>query len=325
MTTSITDSAVQQLKLDSTSSTALAFESFDLSKSNQRILGARHPPNTVTPLALRPSTHNATPDLDTVIRTTKSFQAQNEPHETIGIVMNRPESPPNVAPAKEARKEVLIYNHNESPQVPHTREYVFFHSHRAACIGGETLISSSLELFHCAKEGITEKGVLSKFKYKVEKQYEGWSTLKQEFGKEVVEGDSEKGRKGKVERQIRRYGRGEYTSWEWSDEGRTLTLTHHRQKATQQLFGDGTLIPEKYLKKLAEITDEIRVLHKWQEDDVLVYDNVIPQHGRQPWEGRQEDRVVMARLFDGESVSGAYSENEWAQVVQALPTSRMWR
>ena len=91
-----------------------------------------------------------------------------------------------------------------------------------------------------------------------------------------------------------------------------------RRNVTQQLFGDGSPIPDKFLTRLAEITDEIRVLHKWQQGDVLVYDNVVSQHGRQPWEGEQADRVVLASLFDGDDVPGAYGFGEWAQVVQAL-------
>ena len=48
-----------------------------------------------------------------------------------------------------------------------------------------------------------------------------------------------------------------------------------------------------------------------------MYDNVISQHERQPWKGEQEDRVVLASLFDGASVPGAFSGDDWAQVVQA--------
>jgi Taurine catabolism dioxygenase TauD, TfdA family len=57
-----------------------------------------------------------------------------------------------------------------------------------------------------------------------------------------------------------------------------------RNKVTTQLHGDGTPIPEKYFAHLARITDEIRVLHRWQEGDVLVYAMSLPSmedsHGR---------------------------------------------
>jgi alpha-ketoglutarate-dependent taurine dioxygenase len=394
MTASIPSHQVQALKLDGGGSSPLVFESFDLPSTNQRILGSPHPPGTVIPLALHPSTHdNKTPDLETVISSIKSLQAQDNiltkklaqhgtllfrglpindaqdfskfahafsyaPHEIIGIVVNRPLLAPNVAPANEAPKDVLIYSHNESPQVPHAPEYIFFYGHRAPEKGGESPISSSLELFARAKdeipgfiEELSKKGILSRVTYKTTTQYAGGSTLAQAFGKDIQEGDDEATRREKIEAQIKRYGRGEHTSWEWADGGQTLVLTHHlpairaqpntnlptlftglaayyrnlvntaneaRRNVTQQLYGDGTPIPEEYLKKLAEITEEIRVLHKWERGDVLVYDNVIAQHGRQPWEGEQGDRVVMASLWDG-VVPGKFEESEgdWARVVQA--------
>jgi alpha-ketoglutarate-dependent taurine dioxygenase len=391
MTTSVEHLGVNSLKLDGAPSPSLAFEPFNLPSSNQRVLGAPHPSNTVIPLALRPSTHDdGEIDLDKVIETIKFLQAQDgiltkklalhgtllfrdlpihnaddfskfayafgyKPHEIIGIVVNRPLLAPNVAPANEAPKEVQIYNHNESPQVPHAPEYIFFYGHRVPAKGGETPISSSLELFYRAQQDIPEfiaelakKGILSKVTYKVDRQYAGGSTLKQAFGKEIQDGDDEVTRREKIEAQIARYGRGKNTTWEWIDDG--LVVTHRlpsirtqpetklptlftglaayyknaqvdkgaRKNVTQQLFGDGTPIPQKFLAYLAKTTDEIRVLHRWQQGDVLVYDNIIAQHGRQPWEGEQSDRVVLASLFDGDSVPGAYGSDDWAQVVQAL-------
>ncbi|KAL3419671.1 taurine catabolism dioxygenase [Phlyctema vagabunda] len=391
MTTSAQQVGSASLKLDNTGPQSLTFESFELPSGNQRVLGPPHPSNTVAPLALRPSGHDDTEvGLDTVVESIRTLQAQNStltkqlarhgtllfrglpiynaedfsrfahafgyaPHEIIGIVVDRPVLAPNVAPANEAPKEVLIFNHNESPQVPHAPEYIFFYAHKAPEEGGETPVSSSLELFHRAQQEIpdfitelAQKGILSKVTYKIEKQFTGGSTLKQAFGKEIRDEDDEATKRAKIEAQIARYGRGKYTTWEWTDDG--LILTHRlpairtqpytnlptlftalaayykshqvnrdaRRNATQQLFGDGTPIPEKYLAHLVRITDEIRVLHKWQQGDVLVYDNIIAQHGRQPWGGEQSDRVVLASLFDGEHVPGAYSTDDWAQVVQAL-------
>lgn len=375
---------------------ALAFEPFHLPDTNQRQLGAPHPPGTVTPLALRPSQYgNGKISLDQVIATIKELQGKDKilskqlavhgtllfrglpihdaaefsafahafgfnPHEIIGIVVDRPLLAPNVAPANEAPKEVLIYNHNESPQVPHAPEYIFFYAHKAPNKGGETPISSSLELFHRAQQQfpefvaeLAEKGILSKVTYRHDRQYKGGSTLREAFGKDIKDGDDEATRRAKIEAQIARYGRGEHTTWEWIEDGTTLVLTHRlpairtqpttglptlftglaayyknatvnnitseaRAKTTQQLYGDGTIIPEKYLKGLADITDEIRVLHRWERGDVLVYDNIIAQHGRQPWEGEQSDRVILASLYDGDEVPGPYGDQSWAQVVQAL-------
>lgn len=368
----------------------VSFEAFDLPKSNQKVLGPPHQPGTVSPLALQPIEHDHSHlDLESVVGTIKALQEQDgiftkqlashgtllfrglpihgahdfskfahafgyKPHEIIGIVVDRPVLAPNIAPANEAPKEVLVYNHNESPQVPHAPEYIFFYCHKAPHTGGESPISSSLELFHRAQQEVpdfvrelAEKGILSRVTYKVDQQYKGGATLKQAFGKLVEPEDDETTRRSKIEAQIARYGRGKHTTWEWTDDG-GLVLEHRLpairtqpqtelptlftglaayyknakvngagRNITQQLYGDGTPIPEKYLAHLAKITDEIRVLHKWQQGDVLVFDNVIAQHGREPWEGERGDRVIMASLFDGDEVPGAYSDADWAQVVQA--------
>ncbi|KAI0385126.1 Clavaminate synthase-like protein [Hypomontagnella monticulosa] len=391
MATALDQVTTQLSSSEKVYSPLITFESFDLPSSNQRILGPPHAENAVIPLALRPSfTGHTVPDLDAVIESVRCLQQQGDiltkklaihgsllfrglpihdahdfsrfvhafgykTDEIIGIVVDRPLLAPNVAPANESPKEVLIYNHNESPQVPHAPEYVFFYGHRVPDKGGESPISSSLELFHRAQQEIpefindlAEKGILSRVTYKFDKQYAGGSTLRQAFGKEIKDGDDEATKRAKIEAQIARYGRGKYTTWEWIDDG--IVLTHRLpairtqpgsglptlftglaayyknaqvnkavgRNVTQQLFGDGTPIPEEYLARLAKITDEIRVLHKWQRGDVLVFDNIIAQHGREPWEGEQSDRVIMASLFDGDQVPGAYIEEDWAQVVQAL-------
>ncbi|KAL5000767.1 hypothetical protein BDV10DRAFT_182956 [Aspergillus recurvatus] len=408
MATTVEELDIPSLRphLKDTSEETLSFEPFSLPSTNQRILGAPHPPNTPIPLALQPSLlGNAKSTLESAIATIKTLQRTKtltsllakhgtllfrnlpihsasdfsafahafgyRPHEIIGIVVDRPCLAPNVAPANEAPKEVRIYNHNESPQVPHAPEYIFFYAHKAPAKGGETPISSSLELFHRARAEIpefidllAEKGIKSRVTYTVERQYVGGSTLRQAFGKEFVDGDDETTKRRKVEAQIARYGRGQYTTFEWSNDadsqgqgqsqGKVLTLTHHlpairaqpgtnlptlftglaayyknnieakkgsnagRKNVAVQTFGDGTPIPEEYLATLVRITDEIRVLHRWQEGDVLVFDNVIAQHGREPWGGQQGDRVVLASLFDGESVPGPYGFGGWAKVVQAL-------
>lgn len=83
-------------------------------------------------------------------------------------------------------------------------------------------------------------------------------------------------------------------------------------------YGDGTPIPNKYLDVILRITEETRVLHKWQRGDVLVFDNRIAQHGREPWEGEQDDRRVFASLWDG-GLPGPYGKEAFATVTEALP------
>ncbi|KAK4888718.1 hypothetical protein LTR27_012416 [Elasticomyces elasticus] len=390
MTATLSSFSTALPKLDGLDqSSTSAFEAFKLPEGNQRELGPPHQPATVSPLALRSTQQQDNPvTLDGAVQAIKALQAQGgiltqklathgtllfrglpvytahdfskfahafgfQAHEIIGIVVNRPELAPNVAPANEAPPTTLIGSHNESPQVPHAPEYIFFYCHKAPEVGGETPISSSLELFYRVQQELpdfttelAQKGILSSVTYKVEKQHSAGSTLRQAFGKEIVDGDDAATKRAKIEAQIARYCRGEHTTWEWQDDGNTLTVVHRlsairTQPGTNlpslftnlaayykllmaggkaprvQTFGDGTPVPGDVLKRVAEITDEIKVLHKWQEGYVLVYDNVIAQHGRQPWVGEQGDRLVLASLFDGERLPGPYSDADWAQVVPA--------
>lgn len=53
-------------------------ESFSLPSSNQRILGAPHPKDTVIPLALHPAENAKNVGLDEVVETVKHLQTQAE-------------------------------------------------------------------------------------------------------------------------------------------------------------------------------------------------------------------------------------------------------
>lgn len=399
MATPTIEHTFREIGLQSAALPPVVFEAFPLPASNQRTLGPPHPPNTISPLALRASYDGAlAPTLDDAILTVESLQTNNtltrklaehgtllfrdlpiysagdfsrfghafgfKPYEVIGTIVDRILLAPNVVPANDALKKVLIYNHNESPHTPHAPGYIFLYSQRAHAVGRETPSFSSIELFQRVKDEIPDfistlasKGILNRVTYKSSAHFAGSSTLfGSAFGKEIVAGDDAPTRKAKVEAQIRRYNRGGHATWEWTDNNETLTVSHHlplirvhpitkqpvlftwlpayyesylapgtpesrRKKATQQLYGDGSPIPEEYLKKLADITDEIRVLHKWQRGDVLVYDNIAAQHGRQPWEEEQSDRVVFASLWGG-LTPGKYerSDGDWAQVVEVAAT-----
>jgi Taurine catabolism dioxygenase TauD, TfdA family len=136
----------------------LPFQPFSLPPPNQRILGEPHAPGTVIPLALKLAPeqvvgNDAAASLDAVITTVKQLADRGEldaalarhgtllfrglpiesaddfsrfshafgyqPHEIIGIVVDRPLLAKNVAPANESALTTTIGSHNESPQVPH--------------------------------------------------------------------------------------------------------------------------------------------------------------------------------------------------------------
>ncbi|KAK7696728.1 hypothetical protein SLS64_014276 [Diaporthe eres] len=354
------------------------FEEFDLPAGSQRILGEPHAPGTVCPLALRLPKQGTQIDkgdrgndneLDIAIAAVEHLQAQDvltkklsshgtllfrglpihtaadfgmfasafgfAPHEVIGNVIVRPPYAPNVTTA------------NEAPHLQPQRV-------------GARPERAGLEMPEFVRE-LGDKGILSRLVYKTDKQYPGGASLRDAFGKDVLDCDDKTTRRAKMEAQMRRYGRGPHTTWEWIDVGpeeEELIITHHlpgirtqpgtnlpslftglaaywktrefqrsreetnsnglakeRGGTMQQLYGDGSPIADRHLARLAAITDELRVLHQWERGDVLVYDNLVAQHGRQGWEGEQGDRLILASMFDGKELPGAYGDADWAQIV----------
>ncbi|GAA6015699.1 hypothetical protein JCM11491_002450 [Sporobolomyces phaffii] len=147
----------------------------------------------------------------------------------------------------------------------------------------------------------------------------------------LLETDDDETKRKKIEEQVKRHS----DEWRWGEDG-TLSVTHrlssirrhpyssipvyfgnlssmfHKAKDQNALefpykgddgafhhiptYGDGTKIPREYLEKTLELIDELRVLIPWQQGDVLLLDNHLTQHAREPWVG---GRKVLASLWDG--------------------------
>lgn len=158
-----------------------------------------------------------------------------------------------------------------------------------------------------------------------------------------MEGDDEVMRREMIETQIKRYRRGEHTTWERTDDG-GLVVTHHLPAirmhpythlptlftglatyynaqcvpGAKQMFGNVTPFKMEWLEKLAGITEEIWVSPRWEEGDALVFDNVGAQHGRQSWGGEQGSKGIgWCNLWDG-VVARPYRGQEWARVGRTL-------
>ncbi|MFD5824365.1 TauD/TfdA family dioxygenase [Lentzea sp. NPDC060358] len=63
------------------------------------------------------------------------------------------------------------------------------------------------------------------------------------------------------------------------------------------LFGDGEPIEDEVIALLRGIYDEARVSFPWQRGDVLIVDNFLATHGREPFDGDRRVLVAMSDLF----------------------------
>ncbi|GAA6017756.1 hypothetical protein JCM10207_000486 [Rhodosporidiobolus poonsookiae] len=182
-------------------------------------------------------------------------------------------------------------------------------------------------------EELAEKGITYKYQY-LEKINPGsnlGNSIERAYPNAgVLPSDDQATARAKIESQIRLHAK----EWEWQEDG-SLSVTHRLSSIRRAPFsglpvyfgnltsmymlakkwdaleppyrgtdgafhhlptyGDGTAIPLPYLQKTEEIIYDIRVLVDWQLGDVLLLDNHLVQHAREPWTG---DRRVLASLWD---------------------------
>lgn len=60
-------------------------------------------------------------------------------------------------------------------------------------------------------------------------------------------------------------------------------------------FGDGSPIPYDILQQIRKIYEENLFCFDWEDGDLLLLDNMLYSHGRQPFEGKRKVLVGMAR------------------------------
>ncbi|MEM6628136.1 MAG: TauD/TfdA family dioxygenase [Bacteroidota bacterium] len=62
-------------------------------------------------------------------------------------------------------------------------------------------------------------------------------------------------------------------------------------------FGDGSPIDESGLAEIRKIYEETKFSFDWEQNDLLLLDNMLYTHGREPFEGSRKILVGMARTY----------------------------
>ena len=61
-------------------------------------------------------------------------------------------------------------------------------------------------------------------------------------------------------------------------------------------YGDGTPIEDSVVAEISEIYEQQAVRFQWQPGDVIVLDNMLVAHARDPFEGTRKILVAMAEI-----------------------------
>jgi alpha-ketoglutarate-dependent taurine dioxygenase len=67
-------------------------------------------------------------------------------------------------------------------------------------------------------------------------------------------------------------------------------------------YGDGTRIEDSVLDEIRAVYREAAVTFQWREGDVLLLDNFLTSHGREPFAGPRRIVVAMAELYTNQDI-----------------------
>jgi alpha-ketoglutarate-dependent taurine dioxygenase len=226
---------------------------------------------------------------------------------------------PRVFTANEAPSSVEIFLHHEMAQTPVYPSKIFFCCLSAAETGGATPLCRSDALWAALKEKNPEW--MSLF---VDKGLRYWSHMPANDDAQSGQGRSWKstlsvGSVEEAEARLRSLG---YT-WEWQTDQSLIaetprlpavkTLNDGSQSFFNQLIaahrgwrklgqskqpvvtlGDRTIIPEKVMEQIIEVSEDFAVAADWRDGDVLLLDNHRVMHGRYPYSGQRKRQVIVS-------------------------------
>jgi alpha-ketoglutarate-dependent taurine dioxygenase len=223
-----------------------------------------------------------------------------------------------------------IFMHNENSYAAQWPMKVFFHCVTAASSGGETPIADTRRVYGRISPGTSDRFAEKKVMY-IRNFGEGfglpWQTVFQTTDPATV---SELCRRADIDAVWKAGGRLRTRSvrtavckhpltgeWTWFNHAaffhvttlgaavREALLTEFAEEdlPSNTFYGDGTPIENAVLDEVRDAYVQEKLLFKWEEGDVLMLDNMLAAHGREPYSGARRIVVGMAEPFDGKNLA----------------------
>ena len=74
-------------------------------------------------------------------------------------------------------------------------------------------------------------------------------------------------------------------------------------------YGDGSTIEESIIEEMGAVYQQATISFPWQKGDVLMLDNMLTAHGRNPYEGQRKIVVAMGEIMTSEDISKTGTSN----------------
>ncbi len=235
----------------------------------------------------------------------------------------------NIFTSTEYPADQAIPLHHEMSYSHNWPTKIWFHCAQPAREGGATPIANDRKVFKLIDPAIKEKFMRKKVMY-VRNFGEGldlsWQEAFQTEDRAAVEEycrqarmtcewrDGDRLRTRAVRQTIATHPRTRETVWfnhahlfhvsNVERSAREALLAHFKEDELPRnaFYGDGSPIESSVLNEIREVYTQAAVAFRWQKGDVLLLDNFLASHGREPFTGPRSVLVAMAELFTSEDV-----------------------
>ena len=212
--------------------------------------------------------------------------------------------------------------HNENAYSRSWPEKIFFFSVLVASEGGETPITDSRNIYKkidpTIRKRFEEKGLLYVRNYRAGMDLSWQEVFQTDKRDEVedycknhsIEWEWDRGLSELTTQQVCQATLSHPQTNEkvWFNQAHLFHITNLHEEATKSLleeygeehlprnvfYGDSTPLERDVLDHIREAYEREKIIFKWQKGDIMLLDNMLMAHGRQPYKGERKVAVAMA-------------------------------